>query len=268
MHIQELDLNLLKVFDAMMRTRSVTLAADSLDLTQSATSHALQRLRKALDDPLFVSTSKGMQPTPFALRVGERVTHALMLLTKCFEEEREFVPATTTRTFTMFVSDIGDIIFLAALLSFFKKHAPHAKLKAVGSSFKHVGKELETGEVDIAVSVLPVLGPGFYQQTLFREQYVCIARVDHPEIGDKITARQFRQASHVLVTTEGTGHEIIEKHLIKNGVSPNISLRIPHFLAAPAIVANSDAIATIPGRLASTVANTQNIKIQIGRAHV
>jgi DNA-binding transcriptional LysR family regulator len=261
MHVSDLDLNLLRVFDAMMRTLNVTQAAQQLGLTQPATSHALQRLRKALGDPLFVRTSKGMQPTPFAVGIGERVGQAMGLLETCLGEEPEFAPQTTTRTFTLFITDIGDVVLLPALMAHFKAHAPHARLRAVGASFKDVGRELESGGVDIAVTVLPVLGAGFYQQALFREQYVCIARADHPQIRGKLTLQQFGRAGHALVTTEGTGHEVIEHSLIKRQLGPNIMLRTPHFLAMPALIAQSDLIATVPRRLALATQSTHNIQI-------
>ena len=261
MHISELDLNLLRVFDALMRTLNVTQAAQLLDLTQPATSHALQRLRKSLGDPLFVRTSRGMQPTPFALGISERVGQGLTLLQGCIEQEPEFAPQTTTRTFTLFITDIGDVVLLPALLAHFKTHAPRARLRAVSSSFRDVGRELESGGVDAAVTVLPVLGAGFYQQALFREQYVCIARADHPYIRGKLSMAQFSQAAHTLVTTEGTGHEVIEHMLIKRGLGANIMLRTPHFLAVPSLIAQSDMIATVPRRLALATLDTHNIQI-------
>ena len=239
MHASELDLNLLRVFDAMMRTLNVTRAAQHLALSQPATSHALQRLRKSLGDPLFVRTSKGMQPTPFALGISERVGQALGLLAACVQQEPEFAPLTTTRTFTLFITDIGDVVLLPALLAHFKAHAPRARLRAVSASFTDVGRELESGGVDIAVTVLPVLGAGFYQQALFREQYVCIARADHPHIRGKLSMAQFSKAAHALVTTEGTGHEVIE----------------------PALIAQSDMIATVPRRLALAALASHNIQI-------
>jgi DNA-binding transcriptional LysR family regulator len=261
MHVNELDLNLLRVFDAMMRSLNVTQAAQRLGLTQPAASHALQRLRQALGDPLFVRTSGGMQPTPFALGIGERVGQAMSLLEACLEQDPEFSPHTTTRTFTLFITDIGDIVLLPALMAHFKTHAPRARLRAVGASFKDVGRELESGGVDIAVTVLPVLGAGFYQQALFREQYVCIARADHPQIKGRLSLQQFARAAHALVTTEGTGHEVIEHNLIKRKLGPNIMLRTPHFLAMPSLISQSDMIATVPRRLALATLASHNIQM-------
>lgn len=260
-HIGGLDLNLLRVFDAMMRTLNVTQAAQLLDLTQPATSHALRRLREAMGDPLFVRTSGGMQPTPFALGIAGRVGDAMALLESCLAQEPDFAPDTTTRTFTLFITDIGDVVFLPALVAHFRRHAPRARLRAVSSSFKGVGRELESGGVDIAVTVLPVLGAGFYQQMLFREQYVCIARADHPRIRGRLTMQEFSQAAHVLVTTEGTGHEVIEQSLARRGLAERIMLRTPHFLSVPPLIAQSDMIATVPRRLALATQAAHAIQI-------
>jgi DNA-binding transcriptional LysR family regulator len=260
-HITDLDFNLIKAFDALLRTLNVTQAAQSLNLSQPAMSHALRRLRTQFDDPLFVRTSHGMQPTPFALGLSERLQAAIGLINECLAESAPFRPELAQRTFTLFITDIGDIVFLPAMLAHFKQHAPQARIRTLGFPFKDVGRCLESGEVDIAITVLPVLKSGFYQQMLFRERYVCIARADHPDFTDGITERQFRSAAHALVTAEGTGHEVIEKSLAKHGLTANIVLRLPHFLAAPAVVAKTDLIAVVPRRLALATAESYAIRI-------
>lgn len=261
MHVNTLDLNLLKVLEALLRTLSVTQAAQQLGLSQSATSHALQRLRTSLGDPLFVRTSKGLQPTSHALVISEPVQEALRLLGSCMQSAVAFDPASTTRTFTLFITDIGDVVLLPPLLAHFREHAPLARLRTLGSSYKEIARQLESGNVDIAVTVLPKLGAGFYQQTLFRERYVCIVRRDHPGIGERMAAEQFRQASHALVTAEGTGHEVIEQVLDARGLSSRVVLRIPHFLAVPTLVAQSDLVATVPRQLALAAAANHPIRI-------
>lgn len=261
MHTNNVDLNLLKVFVALMRTRSVTLAAEQLELSQSATSHALQRLREIMKDRLFVPSSRGMQPTPFALEKGEHLSQAFDTIQKCLERTSVFDPATTTRQFTLFVSDIGNAVFMPKLLNHFKQHAPLAGLNVISRSFKDVGRELETGEVDIAVSVAPVLGPMFYQQTLFKDNYVCIVRSGHPLAGSKMTLHRFNQSQHLVVDTAGTGHQHIDEHLNKSGLGSNIKLRVPHFLSAPIIVMNSDLVASVPARLAQGAKAYYDIQI-------
>ena len=261
MHFTGLDLNLLKVLDALLDTLNVTQAALRIGLSPSATSHALQRLRSSLDDPLFVRTSAGLQPTPYALGVAARVKEALRLVDSCLQAPAAFDPATTSRTFTLFITDIGDVVLLPPLLAHLREHAPLARLRTLGSSYKEIARQLETGNVDIAVTVLPKLGAGFYQQTLFRERYVCIVRRDHPGIGERMTAEQFRQASHALVTAEGTGHEVIEQMLDTRGLSSRVVLRIPHFLAVPTLVAQSDLVATVPRQLALAAAANHPIRI-------
>ena len=111
-------------------------------MSQPAASHALQRLRKSLGDPLFVRTSKGLQPTPYALGISERVHEALRLVGSCLETRTPFSPQTTTRSFSLFITDIGDIVLLPPLLAYFRQHAPNARIRTLGSGYKESASSL------------------------------------------------------------------------------------------------------------------------------
>lgn len=260
-NLANLDLNLLKAFDALTRTHSVTLAADELGLTQPAVSHALRRLREWFDDPLLVRASRGLQPTPLALAAGEKVREALRLIEECNGMHAQFDPATSERNFTLFLTDIGDITLVPDLLERMRSIAPRAKLRTLGLPFEQAGRMLESGGADLAVTVLPVLNAGFFQQALFRERYVCIVRKGHPDIGEQMSVAQFRAASHALVVSEGTGHEVIEHTMVQQGLLPNVVLRLSHFAAMPHVVAQSDLVATVPRRLALSIAPLHDLRV-------
>lgn len=261
MDILDLDLKLLVVFEAMLAARNVTLAAESIGMTQPAMSTYLGKLRKVMGDPLFVRTSRGMEPTPFAVELSDPIRNALQLLRQTLNRDKHFDAATSTRTFNLVMTDIGERVFLPALLQRLTKVAPLVSIRTVQLPVSEMREALESGEMDLAVGFIPKLSAGFYQQRLFTRSYVCIVRTDHPTIGDRLSLKQFLGASHAVVSVAGTGHEVVERVLAEKGLARKVALRVTHFLAIPLIVANTDLIVTIPEMLAESYLPAGNIKI-------
>jgi DNA-binding transcriptional LysR family regulator len=250
MDLNDLDLNLLNVFDAVLREKSVTRAGQRVGLSQPAMSNALARLRKLFGDPLFVRTPGGMNPTPCALRLADPVRQALDLLALTLREEAGFEPATSTRTFRFHMSDIGEIVFLPPLLERLKRDAPRARVEVAQIPVDAIRESLETGKLDIALGFMPELGGGIAQRRLFRDRYVCLARKDHPVIRRTLKAAQFRTVRHAVIASSGTGHEVVERMLDEEGLRGNIALRVPHFMVVPMILARTDLVCTVPWQLA------------------
>jgi DNA-binding transcriptional LysR family regulator len=250
MNVQDIDLNLLRVFDAVLRERGVTPAAARLGLTQPAVSNALARLRALFGDALFVRTPAGMDATPFARGVADPVRQALALLESALAHGPGFEPATSTRAFRFYMSDLGQVEFLPPLVERVQRAAPGVRLEAVAADLEHIGEALGTGALDLAVGFLPALGPPVARRALFRDPYVCLMRSDHPAIGRKLTRKKFVEASHVLVTYRGGGHRVIEEALERAGVARRIALRVPHFTVVPMVLARTDLILTLPARVA------------------
>jgi DNA-binding transcriptional LysR family regulator len=248
-NIQALDLNLLRVFDAVLRGRSVTAAAAQLSLTQPAVSNALARLRGAFDDALFVRTPQGMEPTPFARELAEPVRQALALLEAALAHGPGFDPASSSRSFRFYMSDLGQIEFLPPLVEQVRRVAPQVRLEAVALELEDIGAALAAGSLDLAVGFLPALGPPLRRQPLFRDPYVCLFRRDHPAIGERLTRKAFLEASHVLVSYRG-GHRVVEDALVRAGLAQRIVLRVPHFTVVPIVLERSDLILTLPQRVA------------------
>src|SRR5512139_1413934 len=198
MNVQGLDLNLLRVFDAVLRDRSVTGAAQHLGLTQPAVSNALARLRKLLGDALFVRTPRGVDATPFARELAEPVRQALALLESALAHGPGFDPATATRAFRFYMSDLGQIEFLPPLVERAQRVAPGVRLEAVAMEVEDIGDALAAGSLDLAVGFLPGLGPPVRRQPLFRDPYVCLMRADHPAAGARLTKKVFLECSHAL----------------------------------------------------------------------
>lgn len=261
MNVADLDLNLLRVFDAIASAGSVTVAGANIGLSQPAMSNALARLRQLFGDPLFVRTPHGMRPTPFAQQLAQPVREALRLIQGALQQHAGFDPMSSGNTFRFSMTDIGEMVFLPGLLELIKRDAPGVKIEVLRIPIKEVHAALEAGEIDLAVGFLPGLTTGVQRQPLFREHYVCMMRADHPLAGAKVSAKQFRQAAHLLVSYVGTGHQVIEETFVKQGLSERIAARVPDFLVVPMILDRTDLIVTVPSRVAAVFARLGRVKV-------
>jgi DNA-binding transcriptional LysR family regulator len=247
MNVRDVDLNLLRVFDAVLRERGVTAAAVGLGLTQPAVSNALARLRGVFGDALFVRTPGGMDATPFARGLAEPVRQALALLESALAHGPGFDPAAATRAFRFYMSDLGQIEFLPPLIERVQREAPGVRLEAVALEIEDIAAALAAGALDLAVGFLPGLGPPVRRRALFRDPYVCLMRADHPV--KALSKKTFLQASHALVTYRG-GHRVVEEALERAGLARRIALRLPHFTVVPMVLERTDLVCTLPARVA------------------
>ncbi len=253
MNLRDLDLNLLVVFNQLLLDRSVSVAADKLGLTQPAISNALKRLRTVLNDELFLRTSRGMEPTPYALHLAEPVIYALNALQSALTHRDSFDPASSQRTFNLAMTDIGEIYFMPPLMDVLAKRAPGIRINTVRPHRGNLKEDMESGTVDLAVGPLPDLQTGFFQRRLFRHRYVCMFRKGHPTARSPMSLRQFTELEHVGVVPENTGHTDVDGLLDKAGIKRLIRLKVPHFIAVGAILQATDLIATVPQRFAERV---------------
>jgi DNA-binding transcriptional LysR family regulator len=247
MNVQHVDLNLLRVFDAVLHEKGVTPAAVRLGLTQPAVSNALARLRKLFGDPLFVRTPRGVDATPFARELAEPVRQALALLESALAHGPGFDPASSTRAFRFYMSDVGQIEFLPPLVERVQREAPGVRLEAVALEVDDIADALAAGALDVAIGFLPGLSAPVRRQPVFKDPYLCLMRSDH-EI-KSLTKKTFLNASHALVTYRG-GHRVVEEALERAGLARKVALRVPHFTVVPMILERSDLILTLPGRVA------------------
>lgn len=259
---KRIDLNLLIVFDAVFRERNVGRAADALHLSQPAVSGALARLRDALQDPLFIRTRHGMVPTRRAVDLAPVVSNALSSLRDAVNADVEFDPATEERTFTVLMSEIGQILFLPRVSEHIRNVAPNIRLVVTQTHPTSHLDSMENGEIDLAVGVWPHLRQGVEQQSLFRDGWMCVARADHPKIGMKLSLDDYLSLEHVTVASASGGDGIIAKLLWQQGKrSRRIALQVTDFLAPPLIVAKTDLIATAPTTLARFYSEAANLKM-------
>lgn len=242
------DLRHLMVFDAIYKTRSVSRAAEALELGQPAVSVALGRLREHYADALFVRTASGMAPTPLAEELAGPIRSALDALDQALGHRSVFDPATSRRTFRLCMTDITHLVLLPRLWRRLRAIAPDIRIEIAPLS-DDTGRMLEAGEADLAIGFIPSLEAGFYQQALFRQQYVCLASADHPRIRGGLTRAQFEAEDHAVFGIAGTGHLVIDQEIAKQGIERRIVLDIPNFLGAAFVVERTDLLMTIPRRL-------------------
>ena len=250
MELKDVDLNLLVVFNQLLVEGRVSRAAVTLGLSQPAVSNALARLRRLTDDTLFVRTTRGMEPTPYARQLAEPVARALGILHDAVNQRTSFDPATAKRAFTVGMTDVGEIYFLPALMDELAKASPGVTMTTVRNGNVNLKDEMEAGHIDLAIGLLPQLKSAFYQRRLFKQRYVCMFRKGHRLDKRTVSLTEFSSADHVVVMSEGTGHGKVDELLERSGVTRHVRLVVPHFVAIGHILRHSDMVATVPERLA------------------
>jgi DNA-binding transcriptional LysR family regulator len=250
MELHELDLNLLVVFNQLLIERRVSKVADSLGVSQPAVSNSLAKLRKLLGDELFLRTAKGMEPTPYADQLAESVSYALSMIHSGVNQRTTFEPSTASRSFTIGMTDIGEIYFLPALVERLRRDAPGVTLSTVRNTTVNVRDDLEAGKVDIAIGLLPLLKAGFFQRRLFKQSYVCLMRRGHRLDKRRMSLAEYSAAEHLVVVSAGTGHGKVDELLQRSGIQRTVRLNVPHYVSVGHILQGSDLIATVPERLA------------------
>jgi DNA-binding transcriptional LysR family regulator len=248
--MQDIDMNLLVVFQLLYKLRKTQAVAEELGVTQPAISHSLRRLRELLNDELFERTSHGLIPTPYADQISEPINYALSTLHESLNTRDIFDPATSKRVFSLAMTDIGEMYFMPKLMLKLAEVAPGVSLTTVRKSSFNLKQSMEAGEIDLAIGLLPQLGAGYFQRRLFNQHYVSVMREGHPLAKGDFGLDEFIKAKHAVVFAEGTGHGLVEKLMSDSGVPRFVQLKVPHFVAIPYIVSETDLIVTVTSKLA------------------
>ena len=261
-HNRRTDLNFLFMLEALLEEGSVSAAADRLGLSQPAMSHALARLRQRFGDPLFVKTRTGMRPTPTAERIGLTARKVLSLVRDEILEVGAFDPATTTRTFTLALSDMAATILLGEITERFASSAPLARLRVVSVREKDIALQLEEGQVDLVIGTYAVKSSSLMQQALFKStEYVCIVRAGHPEIRASLSLDQFVATEHVIAVQNAEANDFVDKALRAKGLRRRVAVEVPSLLPLPNIVASTDYVALVPRALATLSQQVKPLRI-------
>jgi len=261
----KLNLDWLEVFVQIYKTQSVTRAASLLGMEQASASIALNKLRQHFDDRLFIRIAQGMVPTPRAQSIYPELMEALARIETARGKPAVFSPKDAVREFRICMTDISEIIILPKLINYLQKTAPGLVVEATKIS-SDSRQRLSAGEVDLAVGFLPDLEAGFYQQALFEQDFVCLAAKNHPRIQEqkakgKLTNHQFSNEGHIMVTTLGTGHAIVDKVLAKQKIERRVILRVPSFLGVARIVAQTEFLVIVPRQLGMALAMQERVQV-------
>lgn len=267
-HIRALDLNLLKVFDALYEERSVTRAANRLGLTQSAVSHALNRLRYTLGDELFVRGPSGMRATPRAAEIGPRVREGLLQLGAALSPG-VFTAEQTERTFTIAAGGYACALLLPDVLKTVRQIAPGAAVK-VRSAGLGLAEDLDAGRADVAIGSFTAVPERFETLPLFQERMVWVMRADHPAAAEPLTLERLCALPQIILVMAEDGY-VVDGAVSDNGLERRVIwddggavrracegfkikatpiFTAPDTNAALAFAAETDMAALIPLRLA------------------
>ncbi|MCA8294847.1 LysR family transcriptional regulator [Burkholderia sp. AU30198] len=262
MHIRDLDLNLLVVFEALFRERSVTRAAQDIGLTQGAMSHALNRLRTFFEDPLFVKTAEGMMPTAKGDQLGGTISEVIASIREKVVAEAGFNPLTAQRAFVLCMTDMGELVFLPPLIRRLRKIAPHCTLRSLQGPLEQIEGMLSSGEADLALGSIHAAPEGLYQQQLFMHSFVTLVSARNRKIGKTLTRAQFESMPQIVVSLTGRASAAYDSAFDAYGIRRNIFLTTPHFLAVPHLIdAQPDLIATVPLELGKVFSKLGTVRM-------
>lgn len=248
MQLKTFDLNLLLVFDAVSRERSVTKAGEKLGLSQPAMSHALSRLRWLLKDQLFVRTPEGMMPTPRAEHLGEPIRRALYDLQRSLDPE-SFDPAQSHRRFLVAVNNYAGKVLTAPLLCACSQLAPNVRLCVRPSGALDVTEMLDRGELDLAILGRRPTGDRFASETLVEDDFVVVTRSGHPIAQRRMEIEDLAEWPHLSITSSGDDLGFVDAELEARGLARSIAAEAP-YLAAGAILTQSDMVAVMGRQIA------------------
>ncbi len=249
MNLRTIDLNLLVVFDAIFRDRSISKAAQRLHLSQPTVSNALGRLRERLGDPLFERSAQGMIPTPRAQGMAEPVRQALALLEVGLRESVDFDFAQADREFVIAVEDYGETVVLPRFIDWLSTASPGIRIRIRPERATQLHMDLNEGRVDLTLNYFPLEDPAMVNTCVLTESLITLARRDHPHIAEKLTLDKFLSLRHVVLAHDFNSRPMIDLALAKRGLARNISINVPHFLSMPVLVQNSDLICSMPRRM-------------------
>lgn len=264
-----LDLNLLRVFDAVMTEQNLTRAAGRLAMTQPAVSNALKRLRDSLGDELVIRTAHGVKPTPRAETLWPAVRRALAELEDAVSPT-VFDPSQADDSFRMAMSDGSASLWLPKLVRIIDKEAPAVKIRMVPLTTRDPRAQLLRGDIDLAIGFFPGVvsqlatmpdTPVRHEQ-LYSGQYVCVMRKGHQLEKQKLTVDNYCHASHLMVSPSGRARGLVDDALATLGRERQVRLTVNQFATAGRVVNNSDLIMVIPHHLIEATGMTDTLVVK------
>lgn len=252
-NISRFDLNLLVVFDTICREGGVTRAAEKLNLTQPAISHALARLRVLLDDHLFERRGRSLVPTAKARSLVDPVRQALRTIDSALTQVGQFDPASAERRFVIGTRDLFEVSFLPMLTRHISAVAPTLDVASVRADRRSLESGLASGTIDVALDILMPLSNAVHRKRIEIDRLVVVARRGHPEIGPELDAATYLRLGHILVSSRRQGGTFEDLELARLGLQRRVRLRCQHYFPACCVASASDLIVTMPERYARII---------------
>ena len=260
MDIRKIDLNLLPVLDALLRHRSVTMAARELEMSQSALSSSLSRLRDLLGDALFVRTGRGLLPTPRAASLAVPVANILEQVRDKVLSSNGFDPSSSSRVFTVCHSDVGSYVLWPRIVPAVARLAPNVRLQLKVMAQQQIPAALESAVIDLAIGAYPELPDSLFQRRLFERKYVGIVRFGHPVAKRRLTPALFAKTPQLVVRLASGVQELVDKALNDLKLERTATIEMPSYLMLPPLLEADDYLAVIPGQLSDAFARHGHFK--------
>ena len=253
-NLRNFDLNLLVFFDVLMSERNVSKAAEKLFLSQSAMSHALNRLRTVLDDPILMRTEQGMMPTPRALEMELPIRQMLERMQRTLYSQKIFDPANSNRTFVIYGTEYFECVVLPKLMARLERVAPHCSVIAEILTYELPESKFTSGDANFIVGVegLMDIPPSLLRRTWIQDSLVCLVRRENKKIGDRISLEQFAETRHISLSILGTPFKFtfLDQWLTKQNILRKCCVTTAAFLPAALTLVETDYVMTLPRRLA------------------
>jgi DNA-binding transcriptional LysR family regulator len=256
----EVDLNLVRTFLHLYETRSVTRTAERLSITQPSVSHALSRMRKQFNDTLFSrSGAKGLQATELANEIYPTLRQALEVIEETLSGVAQFDPATSTRTFRVHATDLGEVSLLPPVLSSIARTAPAVDLHITPLDIAVAETELRQGQADAVICTPPITAPDITRDLLFGDVYCGLRAGSHPRVGDTPSLAEFLGERHIAVEV-AAGHTDVDLSLARLGHARDVALRISHFAALPQLIEKTTYLSIIPRSVSAEFCAIADVK--------
>lgn len=249
MNLRHVDLNLIPILDALLEEESVTRAAQRVGLSVPAASRALGRLRDRLDDPLLVRAGKGMVRTRRGENLRSEVRTLIEQLDSLFQPRNPLEPHRLNRRFVIHATDHVLHVLGAELDRSVREQAPAVQI-AYSPVLPETPEVLRDGRADVAIGVFPGLPPEFRVRTLFDDRFTCVLRRGHPLADRRLTLKRYVELEHVQIAPRGKPGGVVDRLLAERGLERRVARAVPYFLSALHLVAETDYVATMSGRLA------------------
>ncbi|MGH7039738.1 MAG: LysR substrate-binding domain-containing protein [Stellaceae bacterium] len=260
----DISLRHLRVLIVLLEVGSLTRAAQLLETTQPTVSKILARLRLHFGDPLFVRVGLAMRPTPKAIALAQPLRELLTTSAAMRASAASFDPRASAREFSVIVTEVGMIALLPPLMSRLEGAGAGLRLKAVPLDARRLEVLLEAGEADLALGAFPAAAPGLRRQPLYADPYVSVARRGHPRLGELTRAEGFLRERHIIVTASNAGHaahRTLDRALNARLAPGRVQVRVPSFVTSAFVASCTDAIGTLPEKLAECLAGRLGLAV-------